>query len=121
VTKRKPYFEFPADQIEDFCRRWQITELGLFGSALREDFRPDGDVDILVSFSEGSHWSLFDMVRMEEQLKDIFGREVDLVERRAVELCENYIRRRYPGIRGTGLFGAMTLTPDHAASAAGSA
>ncbi len=83
MIKRKPHFEFPADQIENFCRRWQITELGLFGSALREDFRPDSDVDVLVAFREGSRWSLFDTIRMEEQLKGILGREVDLVERRA--------------------------------------
>ena len=87
--------EIPAQRIADFCRHWKITELALFGSVLREDFRPDGDIDVLVNFSKGTQWSLFDMVRMEEQLKAILGRNVDLVERRAVELSENYIRRRH--------------------------
>ena len=85
----------PAERIEQFCRRWQITELALFGSALRQDFRPESDVDLLVTFAADSRWSLLDIVRMEQQLKEIIGREVDLVERRAVELSENYIRRRH--------------------------
>jgi len=95
VTKEKPAVEVPVERIADFCRRWKITELALFGSVLRQDFRPDSDVDVLVSFSEGTRWSLLDMVRMGDQLKIILGREVDLVERRAVELSENYIRRRH--------------------------
>jgi predicted nucleotidyltransferase len=83
------------EQIAEFCRKWNITELALFGSVLRDDFRPDSDVDVLVSFAEDAHWSLFDLVRMEEELKDILGRAVDLVERKAVEGSENYIRRRH--------------------------
>jgi predicted nucleotidyltransferase len=95
VAEGKTALEIPAQRIADFCRHWKITELALFGSVLREDFRPDGDIDVLVNFSKGTQWSLFDMVRMEEQLKAILGRNVDLVERRAVELSENYIRRRH--------------------------
>ena len=95
MTNRKPIFNVPREQIAEFCRRWQIRELGLYGSALPNDFRPDSDIDVLVAFGEGTRWSLFDMVRMEDQLKDIFGRELGLVERRAVELNENYIRRRH--------------------------
>jgi predicted nucleotidyltransferase len=71
----------PKEKIEEFCRRWKIAELALFGSALREDFRPDSDVDILISFDEGAEWDLFDWVSMMEELKQIFGREVDLVEK----------------------------------------
>ena len=84
----------PDLDIEDFCRRWQVSELALFGSVLRDDFRPDSDVDVLVTFAPGAHWSLFDMVRMQKELKSILGREVDLVERKAVEQSENYIRRK---------------------------
>ena len=71
----------PTDQIEDFCHRWKITEFALFGSVLRDDLRPDSDVDVLVTFEPAAGWSLFDLVQMEEELKTIFGREVDLVER----------------------------------------
>lgn len=83
------------DQIVEFCRRWKITEFALFGSVLRDDFRPDSDVDVLVTFDPAARLSLFDLVDMEEQLKAIFGRNVDLVERKAVERSANYIRRRH--------------------------
>ena len=66
----------------------------MFGSAVRDDFGPDSDVDLLVSFAEEARHSLLDMVRMEEELKDIFGREVDLVSRRAIERSRNYLRRK---------------------------
>jgi len=84
----------PTDKISDFCRRWKATELALFGSALRRDFRPDSDVDILVSFASEAHWSLFDLVMMESELQTILGRNVDLVERAAVEQAENHFRRK---------------------------
>ena len=84
----------PTERLAEFCRRWSITELALFGSALREDFRPDSDVDVLVSFSEDAHHSLFDLVCMENELAVIFGRQVDLVERAAIERSRNYIRRK---------------------------
>ena len=84
----------PYEAIAAFCRRWQITEFSLFGSVLRDDFRPDSDIDVLVTFAPDSRWGLFDLVRMEDELKDIFGRDVDLIEKTAVEQSENYIRRR---------------------------
>jgi predicted nucleotidyltransferase len=72
------------DQIADFCRRWRVTELALFGSVLREDFRPDSDIDILVTFEPGAPWTLWDLSRMRIELEEIFGREVDLVEKKAL-------------------------------------
>jgi hypothetical protein len=71
----------PRDKIAEFCQKWKIVEFALFGSVLREDFRPDSDVDVLVSLSDDAHWDLFDWVDMIEELKVIFGREVDLVEK----------------------------------------
>jgi len=91
----QPKINIPKAKIEDFCRRWKVKELALFGSVLRVDFRPDSDVDLLVTFEEESRWSLFDMIDMQDELREILGREVDLVERRAVERSENYIRRRH--------------------------
>lgn len=84
----------PAE-IERFCQKWQVTELALFGSALRDDFRTNSDVDLLVSFAKDATWSLFDLVTMEDELSTLLGREVDLVERSALEHSENYIRRRH--------------------------
>jgi len=76
--------EIPKNLIEDFCRRWRIAEFALFGSVLREDFRPDSDVDVLVTFAGDAHWSLFEWVDMIEELKALFGREVHLVSKRAI-------------------------------------
>jgi len=90
----KKVFEIPADKIADYCRRWKITELALFGSALREDFNPESDIDVLVTFERDAHWTLFDMVDMREELKEIFGRNVDLVSRRGIESSQNYLRRK---------------------------
>jgi hypothetical protein len=85
----------PQEQIKAFCRRWKITELALFGSVLRDEFRPTSDVDVLATFDESATWSLLDLVHMQEELAKILGRGVDLVERQAVEQSENYIRRRH--------------------------
>ena len=85
----------PRDRLAQFCRRWKISELSLFGSALREDFRPDSDVDLLVSFAPGVSWGFDDYLTMKEELEELLGRAVDLVERRLVETSENYIRRKH--------------------------
>ncbi len=74
----------PRDRIIAFCRKWKITEFSLFGSVLRDDFRPDSDVDVLVNFESSATWDLFDWVDMTEELEDIFGRTVDLVEKGAI-------------------------------------
>jgi len=84
----------PPETLAAFCERWQVTELALFGSVLRDDFSPDSDIDILAGFSKEARHSLFDLADMEQELKAIFGREVDLVERNSVERSKNYIRRK---------------------------
>ncbi len=73
--------EIPMAKIEAFCKKWKVKEFSLFGSVLREDFRPDSDVDVLVSFQDNAEWDLMDWVDMIEELKVIFGREVDLVSK----------------------------------------
>ncbi len=82
------------EKISDFCRRWKIAGLSLFGSVLRDDFRSDSDIDILVSFKADAEWSLFDHLKMEEELSDILNRKVDLVSRRSIERSSNWIRRK---------------------------
>ena len=72
---------FDSERIAAFCRRWKIAEFSLFGSILRDDFRPESDIDVLVSFEPDVPWSLFDWIAMIEELKSIFGREVDVVEK----------------------------------------
>ncbi len=82
----------PLEELRKFCKRWKIVEFAIFGSALRDDFRPDSDLDVLVSFSPDAAWSLFDHVEMEIELEEILGREVDLVSRAAIEQSHNWIR-----------------------------
>ena len=86
--------DIPKEKIADFCRKWKIVELSLFGSVLRDDFRPDSDVDVLVTFSPDADWSLLDHMAMEEDMSAMLGRKVDLVTRKAIERSENYIRRK---------------------------
>ena len=86
--------ELPAETIAAFCRKWRITRLEVFGSALREDFRPDSDVDFLATFAADSRWSLFDHITMEEELKALLGREVDLVSRNAIGQNHNPYRKK---------------------------
>ncbi len=95
VKRMNARIPIDRNKIAEFCRRWKITEFALFGSVLRDDFRPESDVDVLVTFAPETRYSLFDLVHMQDELKEIFGREVDLVERKAVERSENYIRRKH--------------------------
>jgi predicted nucleotidyltransferase len=81
-------------KIAEFCIRWNILEFAFFGSVLRDDFRADSDLDVLVTFAPSSKWTLLDHVDMQDELKDMFGRDVDLVSRHGIERSANYIRRR---------------------------
>jgi predicted nucleotidyltransferase len=71
-----------SEKIEAFCRKWKVVEMALFGSVLREDFRPDSDVDVLVTFESEAPWDLWDLIDMRDGLREIFGRDVDLVEKK---------------------------------------
>jgi hypothetical protein len=73
--------DIPMDKVVDFCRKWKIAEFSLFGSVLRDDFRPESDVDVLVEFEPGAPWSLWDWIDMIDELKAAFGRDVDLVSK----------------------------------------
>ena len=88
------HIEIPQAKVAAFCQRWQIVEFAFFGSVLRDDFRPDSDVDVLVRFHPEARHTLFDLVHMQDELSRILGREVDLVERADVEQSRNYIRRK---------------------------
>ena len=90
----KAKIKIPKAKLAAFCKRWNVSEFAIFGSALREDFRPDSDVDVLVSFKPQAHVTLFDIVHMQDELKAIFGREVDLVSKRGLENSRNYLRRK---------------------------
>ncbi len=82
------------EKVADFCRRWKIRELAIFGSALREDFTPASDVDVVVDFLPEAEWSLLDHIRMEEELAGILGRQVEIITKRALEQSRNRLFRR---------------------------
>ncbi|WP_420127302.1 nucleotidyltransferase family protein [Longimicrobium sp.] len=84
----------PYEQIAQFCRKWNVSEFALFGSVLRDDFRADSDVDVLVTFRPESRVSLFDFPGMQDELEAIFGRRVDLLTRRGVEESRNPYRKK---------------------------
>ena len=84
----------PLNKIAEFCQRWQVRELALFGSALRDDFGLDSDVDMLVAFAANAEWGLFEHVQMQQELETLLQRSVDLISRRALERSQNWLRRR---------------------------
>jgi predicted nucleotidyltransferase len=83
----------PKEKLIDFCGTWQIEELSVFGSILRDDFGPDSDIDLLVTFAPTAEWNLFDHVQMQHELEALLGRSVDLLTRQAVEHSQNWLRR----------------------------
>ena len=85
------HIEIPQEAIAAFCRKWRVREFSVFGSVLRDDFRPDSDIDVLVSFEPDSGIGLWEMTDMRDELAELFGREVDLVER---EGLRNPFRRQ---------------------------
>lgn len=89
-----PQLAFDSDKLREFCLRWNITELALFGSVVRDDFGPESDVDVLISFAPEVRWTLLDHVQMRDELMELFGRDVDLLTRRSVERSRNYLRRK---------------------------
>jgi predicted nucleotidyltransferase len=82
------------DKIAKFCQRWKIRELALFGSALRDDFGPDSDLDILVTFDADAEWGLFDHIKMQQELQALLQRNVDLISKRALARSQNWLRRQ---------------------------
>ena len=86
-------FPLPTDAIRQFCRRWKIRELALFGSALRTDFRPDSDVDVLVTFHDDADWGLLTHIQMQQELATLLHRPIDLISKPALERSPNWVRR----------------------------
>ena len=85
------HIDVPQHRLAKFCRRHQIRTLSLFGSVLREDFRPDSDIDVLVEFEDGHAPGLLGIARMERELSEILGgRRVDL---RTPEDLSRYFRQ----------------------------
>ena len=82
------------EKISKICQNWQIVELALFGSVLREDFNLDSDIDVLVSFAEDAKITFFDLDTIEQELSKLFNRPVDVVTKEAIEKSHNWIRKK---------------------------
>lgn len=87
--------DIPQREIEEFCRRWHVEELALFGSVLSARFGPESDVDVLVTFQPETRVRFRDLDAMEQELSRLFSRPVDLVSRRGVEQSQNLHRREW--------------------------
>lgn len=81
-------------QISEFCQRWQIIEFAIFGSVLRSDFRPDSDIDVLVTFAPAAQRGLSETLQMQDELQGMFDREVDFIVKTALEKSHNWLRRQ---------------------------
>ena len=81
-------------QLAEFCQRWHIAELSLFGSVLRDDFKPESDIDLLVSYQPTAKRGLFEKLQMRDELEALFHRRVDLVSKPAIEQSHNWLRRK---------------------------
>jgi predicted nucleotidyltransferase len=86
--------ELPGDILAAFCSKWDLRTLEVFGSVLREDFRPDSDIDVLVTFDSSYRPTLFEFIAMQDELQEILGRKVDLLTRHSIEASRNPYRRR---------------------------
>jgi predicted nucleotidyltransferase len=84
MTSSRVRIEIPRERIADFCRRHHIRWLALFGSVLRDDFRPDSDVDVLVEFEPDQRYTYFTLAQIEEDLSNLLGRKVDLHVRKSL-------------------------------------
>ncbi|MBC8116343.1 MAG: nucleotidyltransferase family protein [Candidatus Saccharimonas sp.] len=78
------HLDLQPERLAEFCETWRITELSVFGSILRDDFGPDSDVDVLVEFDPDAPWDAWDLLQTREELREMFGRPVDLVEKKCL-------------------------------------
>lgn len=83
--------KIPQDQLASFCRRHAVAKLSLFGSVLRDDFGPESDIDVLIEFEPHATPSLLDLGGMQQELCDMFGRQVDL---KTPEFMSQFVRQR---------------------------
>ena len=74
-------FTIPRKKIAAFCQHWKIIEFSIFGSAIRKDFQPTSDVDVLVVFEPEAHVNILDLAEMQIELETLFEHPVDLVEK----------------------------------------
>ncbi len=86
--------KIPEDRLSEICKKYLVKELAVFGSALRNDFNKGSDVDLLIEFKPEAKISLFDLIDLKEDFEELFGREVDVVTKNAINRSHNQIRKK---------------------------
>ena len=87
--------ELPMEDVARFCEKWKLTEFSLFGSVLREDFRPNSsDIDVMIQYRLDAVPTFYDLDCMEAELAALFGTEVDVITRASIEQSSNHLRRQ---------------------------
>lgn len=94
MTPLLPNLTVPIEKIQSFCKRWHIVEFALVGSVLRDNFRPDSDINVLVTFDPNFHRGLTETLQMRDEIKILFDRKVDFIVKAAIERSENWLRRK---------------------------
>jgi predicted nucleotidyltransferase len=84
----------PLTDIQNICERWHIKELALFGSALRSDFHPESDIDLLVTFAPDAKRGLTETLQIQDEFQALLGRKVDLIVKHAIERSDNWLRKK---------------------------
>jgi predicted nucleotidyltransferase len=82
------------EQLKEICKRYLIRELAVFGSALRQDFNDKSDVDLLIEFEPESGITLFNIVDLKEEFEKLFGRDVDIVSKKAIQQSRNHLKKK---------------------------
>ena len=93
ASKLHRHIPISNEQLVDFCQRWGIIELALFGSVIRDDFRSDSDIDVLVKLTPNHSWGL-EFIQMREELSTLFQRPIDLLTRQSIMNSRNILRRQ---------------------------
>jgi predicted nucleotidyltransferase len=83
-----------SQEIVNFCQQWGITKMALFGSILRDDFRADSDIDLLITFAPSVRQGLLTLAKIKHELESRLQRPVDLIPEASVQTSDNWIRRR---------------------------
>ncbi len=84
----------PIVEIKELCDRWQIVESALFGSVLRDDFKPTSDIDVLITFAPNARKGLLTLARIKHELEDLLERGVDILTKQSIEQSHNLTRSR---------------------------
>jgi predicted nucleotidyltransferase len=93
-TMKRHGIEIPDERLSEFCQRYQIVELALVGSVLRDDFRPGSDVDFLVTYAPDKRWEPWGDLPEQEEMEALIGRKVDWLTRKSLEQGNNPLFRR---------------------------